>query len=255
MSLAVANLNQVNLSSGAYSRVDWLAAAQLTWWSLATTVIFSDLGQLVLISAGQLLLAVVLVRSSKPALITIKLGSLFVLPVILIHTFLNPVFPATTYFFAAIPFRLAGLEYSLVISIRVVVLFTGATVWLFVDRDRFVVDLINLRAPLFVLIPGALASSLLTQMVRRVHTIRAAQQARGIDLSSNILARLRALPRIMIPLFVSTISEAEMRATALAVRGIGAVRPMPWNARRLTLLDFLPTLVFAALILIVTSLR
>jgi energy-coupling factor transport system permease protein len=66
---------------------------------------------------------------------------------------------------------------------------------------------------------------LLPQLAGRVHKIRTAQQARGMETRGNLLKRIRALFPLVAPLVYSALVDVEDRSLALEVRGFNAPNP------------------------------
>lgn len=66
---------------------------------------------------------------------------------------------------------------------------------------------------------------LLPWMHARAQRILAAQRARGLQTEGTLLVRARALVPLLIPLFISAIQEAELRALALEARAFRAPGP------------------------------
>jgi energy-coupling factor transport system permease protein len=63
---------------------------------------------------------------------------------------------------------------------------------------------------------------LLPQLATRVHTIRAAQQSRGLETRGDFIQRLRALYPLAAPLIFSSLVDVEERSLALETRGFSA---------------------------------
>lgn len=63
---------------------------------------------------------------------------------------------------------------------------------------------------------------LLPQIAGRVQTIRAAQQARGLETQDNLLQRIKALFPLAAPLIFSALLDVEERSLALELRGFAA---------------------------------
>lgn len=63
---------------------------------------------------------------------------------------------------------------------------------------------------------------LLPQMARRIQTIRAAQQSRGLETQGSLLQRIKALFPLVAPLVFSALVDVEERSLALEVRGFSA---------------------------------
>jgi energy-coupling factor transport system permease protein len=63
---------------------------------------------------------------------------------------------------------------------------------------------------------------LIPQLSGRIQSIRAAQQARGLEIQGNLLRRVKALFPLVAPLVFSALVDVEERALALEVRGFSA---------------------------------
>lgn len=65
---------------------------------------------------------------------------------------------------------------------------------------------------------------LLPQFAGRIQSIRAAQQARGLETQGSLFQRAKALFPLVAPLVFSALVDVEERALALEIRGFSASR-------------------------------
>ena len=211
------------------SRTEWLAAANVTVVMLIGLAVLSSLLQVSILAVGLIAITVGLLRSIRPVASMIRLSLTFVIPVLLIHGVLNPQFPVTTKILDFIPLRQDGFTFGSHVATRVIVIFVLGALWLSIDRDKFVNDLISLRVPLPVVLLCSQAVAVASTMQRRAHAIYDAQQARGIKVGPGVFTRISALPKVMLPLFVAVISDAYARADILATRGFGSGPISVWH--------------------------
>lgn len=211
--------------------IDWHLATFLTAIAVCGAAVLARNAQLAVFAAVLLVIVCWATRSIRPASNLARYSALFALPLLVIHGVLNPEFPVDYFVAKIIGVRLAGIDHAFNATLRISLLFMPAIAWINIDKDEFVSALINMSAPMPLLFVGTFAASIAEQMGRRIKRIYMAQQARGIDVTSNIFVRFAALPRILIPLFVSTISDTELRSTTLALGGIGVTYPVPWSAK------------------------
>lgn len=217
------------LSDASGMAIEWMAVALVTLIALCGLAILGSPTQLAIICVGFTVLAVSLARSLRLLGTVLRFSAPFVIPIVLIHAVLNPQYQATLKILNLVPFRLDGFLFGLVVSLRVTVIFVLGVMWSLVDRDKIISDLIRLGAPTPVLIITAQAVAVAGQIPRRARAIYDAQQARGIKVGPGILTRASALPKVMIPLFVAIINDADVRSSVMATRGFGS-GPVPvWD--------------------------
>jgi energy-coupling factor transport system permease protein len=151
----------------------------------------------------------------------------FCLPLLFIHGILNSGFAVSFRIWGVIPWRPAGFDYGIVLSLRVLLIGVAAAFWAQTRRDEVVEYLIRLRLPLWIVLLLAQSVAVGALIERRVLRVYQAQQARGIRVGPDLLSRIRAFPAILIPAVVTTLLEADARAPALTSRGFGASQILP----------------------------
>lgn len=208
--------------------IEWMAAAFITLIALFGLAILGTPKQLAFLCAGLFVLVLSLVRSLRLMAPVLRFSAPFVIPIMLIHAVLNPQYQITFEFLNLIPFRSDGFTFGLGVSLRVVAIFVLGAMWFAVDRDKIISDLICLGTPLPVLIVTAQAVAVAGLIQRRARAIYDAQQARGIKVGPGFFARAAALPKVMIPLFVTVINDADMRSSVMAARGFGSGPVSVW---------------------------
>lgn len=201
--------------------VAWSSALVATLLLLVGIAVLSSPLALLWLDFTAMIGSTLLSRSVASVRQTLKLSLVFVIPLVLIHTVLNPEF-SVTFWFYHIPLRLVGLVFALSIAFRVVAIIAVGTMWLRVDRDDFAADLLRANISLWIVLLMTQTVAIAGVVSRRVQTIYLAQQARGIKVGPDLLARALALPKIAIPLFVSVIIEADNRSSYLAAGGLGS---------------------------------
>lgn len=185
-----------------------------------------------LYAAGLLMLAAMAAPTAHTISTVLKWTATFAVPLVLIHGVINPAYPQTATLLGAIPVREGGLSYGLSVALAMCVITTVATVWSQVDRDVLVDDLSRLALPTWLIVVAAQSIAVIHLVRLRVDSVYLAQRARGIAVGPGFVTRLRALPSVLIPVVVATLSDADARATALASRGFGATRILPVKQRR-----------------------
>jgi energy-coupling factor transport system permease protein len=161
-------------------------------------------------------------QSLKPVRVFLKFALPIMVPVLLIHTLINPMFPVREYFFNFLPFRPRGLDFSISISQQISVLLAVSTMWMFTCRDELLDWLVARNFPLTICMTFAQAISIISLIERRGNAVYKAQQARGIATGPGIVKRVKALPFVMLPVIATVINETEWRATALVSRGFAS---------------------------------
>jgi energy-coupling factor transporter transmembrane protein EcfT len=228
---------------------DWIASSAVTFIIIVGLWLERALIQQSILCTGTLILTALFSRSTSPIRIVAKLSLPFILPLLVIHGVLNPQFPQTFELPLHIPFRQAGFAWGLDIALRIVTLFGLATMWTHVDRDKLISDLVTLKLPLPVLLLAAQTTAIVSIIDRRSHAILAAQQARGINIGPRFRSRVAALPKLLIPLFVTAITDADARAQIMVTRGLGSGRIAAWTDLRLHLDVYLFSLLATALVI------
>ncbi|MEW8029842.1 MAG: energy-coupling factor transporter transmembrane component T [Candidatus Thiodiazotropha sp.] len=148
----------------------------------------------------------------------------FTFPLLLIHGVINPSYSTGTQFGGIVPLRPDGAIYALLISIRVWIITIIGAIWMCVNRDRLIDEMVQWNIPMPWIVIGSQAISTLDFISRRIRSVYLAQQARGIAVGPGILARIRALPTVVIPVVLSTLVDAHARAQCLHSRGLGVTR-------------------------------
>lgn len=143
------------------------------------------------------------------------------LPLLFIHAVCNPAFLVTKRLWDFLPFRADGFAHAMHTGSSLVCLLFAAVLWRYVDAPRLLDWLITLRLPVPALAMFAQSHSILLQLRQRAEKVLLAQQARGIAAGPSFLAKIRALPTVVLPVALSTLVEADTRAAVLASRGLG----------------------------------
>lgn len=203
----------------------------LVWAGIALVAlaILQSVFALLFFSASLLILGVAASRSVSLIFICLRWTIPFAIPLFIMHGVLNPSFEVTQYWLEVIPLRYGGFEYGVIISLRVALVTVVAATLLHVDRDSLWKSLVAWRVPLPLLVVAAQGMSTMGYLVRRSRAIYLAQRARGIAVGPGFMTRLRVLPTVVIPLIVSTLVDAHIRATALVNRGMGSGEMGSWH--------------------------
>jgi energy-coupling factor transport system permease protein len=119
-----------------------------------------------------------------------------------------------------------GLEWALSQGSRLAVIATASLAFASVfDPHRFLQAAIARRWPFgiaFLLVATLDAAERLADQARR---LREAQRTRGVHVTGSIATRVRALPALIFPLLLASLTEADDRALALETRGLMIVGP------------------------------
>lgn len=147
-------------------------------------------------------------RVSVPVIVSVALVSILTRPgeTVLVH--LGPI-RAT----------LEGLEFAAQVSLRVIVMSLILVLFALTTEPRAIVaDLGRRGVPPRLTFAIAAALDAVPAMVERVRAVAAAQRARGLDTDGSVGARLRGVVALVGPVLLSSLHEAEERATALDAR-------------------------------------
>lgn len=181
----------------------------------------SDPLRLVAWSAAVLTLASAVTRQFSVARSFISWFAPLLFPLLLIHTVLNPTFSVSSRLWGVLPFREEGMLHALVSGSKIMCLMIAAVLWRYVDAPRLFDWLIVLKCPVSLLVMFGQSHGILIHLRRRAENVLLAQQARGIAAGPSLLAKVRALPSVILPVALSTLDEADVRAAVLASRGFG----------------------------------
>lgn len=114
-----------------------------------------------------------------------------------------------------------GLLWSLSQGARLAVIATASLAFASTfDPHRFLQAAIDRRWPFgaaFLLVATLDAADRLAEQARR---LREAQRTRGVRVTGSIATRVRALPALIFPLLLASLTEADDRALALETRGV-----------------------------------
>lgn len=196
-------------------------------WSLflGIAAVASPSSILKLICTALIILLACLTQRSLEALKSFVVCTFSVIvPLIVIHSFLNPSFPETYKILGAFAFRKAGYAHSLSVSGGLTCLLMSAVLWRHVDARRLLDWLVSLRLPLSIMMIFAQSISVLFRIRSRSGKVLVAQQARGIPTGPGLFTRLRALPSVILPVTLATLGEVDLRAACLSSRGFGTGR-------------------------------
>lgn len=232
-----------------------ILAAVATFSAVLAAAVVTDLRALIAV-AVTMWITLVVTQSGKSNIAwrvvawTIPL----VLPLLFIHGILNGAFPVDHRLFGFIPVRSTGIDYGSAVAMRMLLISIVGGYWLSILREDMVESLIRSRLPstvILLLVQGVLMAGIIS---RRLENVYLAQRARGVPVGGTAIARLRALPSVLIPVIVGTFVEAEGRVPALVAQGFGSLRVQQKPAPKLSSAEHLlllipPTAVVAAMVL------
>ena len=194
-------------------------------WTVITIIAISLLSSvlsLLTFAVGFALLIVWCTRSASTVAIALKWWVPFTLPLLIVHGVLNPSFRPDFYLMGWIPLRFAGFAFGVVVSLRILLISLAAASWYQIDRDRLFTTLVMSRLPISITAIGAVAMVSLEVVRARISAVYLAQQARGFPAGPGLAARIRALPKIVLPVVSSTLIEGIARGQLMKTRGLGA---------------------------------
>lgn len=125
------------------------------------------------------------------------------------------------------PFSGVAYAASMVVLLLTLVASLSAF-FLTTSPDELSLALVKLRLPYELSLELSMAIRFVPTLAREAQLIVDAQRARGLDLESGFIRRLRNLIPILIPLVVNTVRRSYRVAEAMESRGFGASRSRTW---------------------------
>lgn len=119
-----------------------------------------------------------------------------------------------------LPLRPAGLRHAWEIAVSLAAPMCAGALFMAAGREGIKNSILRRllgTSGTFVLL---LASAQIDVVVRRIAAVWEAQRARGVELGPGLLVRAAALPALVVPVTMSTLTEAEDRALYLANRNV-----------------------------------
>lgn len=159
--------------------------------------------------------------SLRPVLRAAILISVFCMPLFLIHGLFNGQYAKDAELFG-VDVRTAGFAFAHQISARIAVFVAIAVAWYELPGDYVIDAFARLRLPTVATVILAQGISIIHQIPRLAVSILLAQQSRGLKTGPGVLARLKALPAVILPLVSKLLIDAEPRAVALSSRGFAS---------------------------------
>jgi len=199
-----------------------ITALGWTLFGVAGVVMLRNLTSLAVMAAGLMILSAFAVRSLKIPWRALQFSAPFVVPLIFVHGVLNPGFQPAHPIVAFLAWRPEGAIFAVEISMRIVVFTVIAVAWMSVDGDRLFREGVNAGLPLGLVVLIAVTVSSLRTIRRRIESVFVAQQARGVPSGPGLFSRIRAMPTVVIPVVVSSITEGSARGQVLTSRGLGS---------------------------------
>lgn len=163
-------------------------------------------------------------RSISIIWIILKWWLPFSIPLVLIHSVINPQHEVTFYAFSYIPIRFSGLQFSATILAKIWLITVVGASMAYGERNTFINFLLSYSFPTKVVIIYSQALSSIDTLSRQIHVSFEAQKARGIETEGNLYSRLMALPRVIVPVVLSSLVDSDMRALHLENRGLSKSR-------------------------------
>lgn len=191
-------------------------------WTIALVAATAGPGALpgILATVAGLMVAMIRARSLSPFRQTLRWSLPICLPLLSIHSLLNPAFVETARW-GWLPFREAGFAYGSVRCTTIVAFVVAAVIWRGTTREAVVRSAIRAHVPTQVVVLLALTASTFSTIQRRIPRTLDAQRARGVIADRAILSRIRALVAVIVPVVITGLVEADVRAKFLRARGLG----------------------------------
>lgn len=145
----------------------------------------------------------------------------FALPLLVVHGIINPRFPVSLHLHW-LPIRSTGIDFALLMSVRLLILSTIAAWWYEADPMQVIHSAIRWHLPTALVVMAAMAFASFRASARRIDMVLQAQQARGVPIHGGLLGRARSLIAVVIPVIVGSLMESDARATVLRTRGLGS---------------------------------
>jgi energy-coupling factor transporter transmembrane protein EcfT len=195
--------------------------------SVITVIFFTHFEKMLACAVIMAVLISATDKSFRNVIVSIKWTIPFVLPLLIVHGIINPVHPCTFKLYGLVPFRPSGFIFSLLVSLKIEVLTMTIVAWRSLDSNQLLNEAVRFRFPMNMVIIIAVASSTVNMIGHRIEKVYLAQQARGIPAGPGIIARIRALPAIILPVITATLSEGAIRGDVMLSRGLGTTTFMP----------------------------
>jgi energy-coupling factor transport system permease protein len=142
---------------------------------------------------------------------------------VLIHAVLNPSHHESVRLSGIVPWRPDGFLLAVTTFASLALLALAAMGWREVRASRLFDDCLRAGLPLRVVVMVAAAASSLDVIRRRIAITYLAQQARGLPSGPGLMARLRALPAVVIPVVTGAITDGAGQGDVMVTRGLGLV--------------------------------
>jgi hypothetical protein len=166
---------------------------------------------------------------------------LLAVPLLVVHGIVNPRFPVSLHLHW-LPIRSTGIDFALLMSVRLFILSTIAAWWYEADPMQVIHAAIRWRLPTGLVVMAAMGFASFRAATRRIDTVLQAQQARGVPIHGGLLARARSLVAVVMPVIVGSLMESDARATVLRTRGLGSGALVVPSAAAMSAIDSIDVL-------------
>ena len=234
-------------------------------WCLAAMTTFHTPLLIILTIAGLLLFRLSKIKFSDVWFMLAATIAFLLLNNVMIYIF-SPEHGTSIYGTRTVLFKIAGpytvtleqLFYHLNVilkyaaSIPVILLFICTT-----NPSEFAASLNRIGVSYRVSYAVALALRYIPDIQREYRDISLAQQARGTEMSkkASLVARLKAVSSILIPLVLSSVERIETISNAMELRGFGKEKKRTWySGRKFSKMDVLAMIVCVVLLLLSVAL-
>jgi len=134
-----------------------------------------------------------------------------------------------------------GWAYAISMVILLLTLVCSLSIFfLTTSPDELSLALVKMKLPYELSLELSMAIRFIPTLAREAQLIVDAQRARGLDLESGFIKRLKNLIPILVPLVVNTVRRSYRVAEAMESRGFGATKKRTWLFDlRFTVKDYL----------------
>lgn len=188
-----------------------------------STFLFGDPGMQLALLVVQIPL-VFIAKIFKEYLRSMQLFIVFIVLIMTIHGIYNPVgvTPILT-LFGTLTFKYESLAYASVLSFRVLVIGTGALLFVMTTHPSDMASaLVKWKVPHQVAFMLLATFQIIPIIAREAKIIMEAQQARCLDVKASVMQRVKSLVPIFAPLFITTFIKVHQLSYVLECRAFSA---------------------------------
>lgn len=181
----------------------------------------SDLVAQMLSAAGLLCWVGWRMQAMSPLYSTLVIWLTFFLPLLIIHSFLNPAYKPEEQMNLSYAFSETGFSYAMTVGTNFFSFAVIAASWINQKGDHVLAWVASYRLPVPILVFVFSSFGLVSAVERKVKDTHEAQIARGIIQERYGVFQLTNIPKLLVPTVINTLIDANDRAEILAYRGLG----------------------------------